>query len=88
MSDAILTCPRCGSEMEERTFGAGRVNVCPTGDGVFLDRADLGRLVEAENDWHDNASARTMPMPRITPDMVAPPARKMKARAWVETLFG
>ena len=56
-------------------------------DGVFLDRSQLGSLIEAEHDWHTNAGQHTAPMPRITPDMTAPPAPAPRARAWVETLF-
>ncbi len=81
------TCPRCGEKMVERTLGATQVSQCPDGHGVFLDRADLGTLVEAESDWHRNAEQRTAPLPRITPDMTAPPAATKRARAWVETLF-
>jgi hypothetical protein len=53
---------------------------------VFLDRADLGSLVEGENDWHANRSTDTARLPRITPDMVAPPARA-RARSYVDSLF-
>jgi uncharacterized protein len=82
-----LTCPRCDQEMESRQLGSGRVSQCPDGHGVFLERAELGNLIEAETDWHRNAGQHTAPMPRITPDMTAPPAAKPPARAWVETLF-
>ncbi|UFN45032.1 TFIIB-type zinc ribbon-containing protein [Nocardioides okcheonensis] len=82
-----LTCPRCGAAMQERTFGGATVAQCPDGHGVFLARADLGVLVEAENDWHANAGQHTAPMPRITADMTAPPAVGKQSRAWVETLF-
>lgn len=82
-----FTCPRCHTEMESRPFGTGRVSRCPEGHGVFLERAELGSLIEAENDWHRNAGQHTAPLPRITPDMTAPPAAKAPARAWVETLF-
>ncbi len=87
-----LTCPRCGTEMVTRTLGGaagdGEVSQCPDGHGVFLARADLGSLIEAETDWHRNASQHTAPLPRITADMTAPPASRTPARAWVETLFG
>ncbi len=82
-----LTCPRCDSEMEIRTLGTGQVSQCPQGHGVFLERAELGNLIEAESDWHRNAGQHTAPLPKITPDMVAPPAARKPARAWVETLF-
>lgn len=69
------------------SLGEGEVSQCPKGHGVFLARADLGALIEAEGDWHRHAGQHTAPMPRITADMVAPPASKPAARAWVETLF-
>jgi Zn-finger nucleic acid-binding protein len=74
--------------MAERMLGQAPVFQCPDGHGVFLDRADLGALVEAESDWHRNASQHTAPLPRITPDMTAPPAAAKRSRAWVESLFG
>lgn len=75
--------------MESRTIGDGEVAQCPDGHGVFLSRADLGAMIEAELDWHRHAGQHTAPLPRITADMTeAPPAARVPARAWVETLFG
>jgi Zn-finger nucleic acid-binding protein len=86
-----LTCPRCGAEMVSRalssSLGEGEISSCPDGHGVFLARADLGALIESESDWHRHAGQHTAPMPRITADMVAPPASRVPPRAWVETLF-
>ena len=86
--DIALDCPVCGTTMDSRPLGDGEVNACPEGHGVFLRRADLGSLVEAEQDWHRHAGQHTMPMPRITADMTAPPAGRTQSQAWVETLFG
>ncbi len=84
-----MSCPRCGTEMVTRSIGDGEISQCPDGHGVFLDRADLGMLIEAEHDWHRHAGAHTAPIPRITADMeAAPPAPRATSRAWVETLFG
>ncbi|GAA5121898.1 hypothetical protein GCM10023339_39370 [Alloalcanivorax gelatiniphagus] len=74
--------------MAEKALGQATVSQCPEGHGVFLSGADLGLLIEAENDWHRNAGQHTAPMPRITADMTAPPAASKVSRAWVETLFG
>ena len=85
-----LTCPRCGAELESRALGAtgeGEISSCPEGHGVFLSRADLGALIQAETDWHRHAGQHTAPLPRITADMTAPPAGRPAARAWVEPLF-
>lgn len=67
--------------------GGGAVHACADGHGVFLRRADLGALVEAEQDWHRHAGQHTMPVPRITAEMTAPPGGRTQSRAWVETLF-
>ena len=85
--DAALDCPVCGTAMTSHLLGDAAVNSCPDGHGVFLRRADLGSLVESEQDWHRHAGQHTMPMPRITADMTAPPAGRTQSRAWVETLF-
>ncbi len=85
-----MTCPQCQSAMSERVLGDVTVHQCTACQGVFLERADLGNLIEAENDWHrDSAGSLTQPMPRITSDMTAPPpASRPTSRAYVETLFG
>jgi len=74
--------------MTTRMLGNASVARCSSCDGVFLERADVGSLVEAENDWHRNAGAHhTEPLPRITTDMTAPPPTRPRARSFIETLF-
>ena len=80
-------CPLCGSEMVVRLRGDAHVSRCPAGHGVFLARADLGALVEAETDWHEQTVQDTAQLPRITSDLTSPPPLPARARAWVETLF-
>lgn len=72
--------------MSERVHERVRVLLCESCGGVFLDRADLGNLVEAETDWHAYRSTDTAQLPRITADMPAPPASP-KPRSYVESLF-
>ena len=72
--------------MVPRTSGHVAVRRCEGCDSVFLERAALGALVEAENDWHAHRSTDTARLPRITPDMVAPPVQP-KARSYVDSLF-
>lgn len=81
------TCPLCGDEMVARLRGDAQVSRCPQGHGVFLARADLGALVEAESDWHRRTVQDTAQLPRITGEMTSPPVAPARARAWVETLF-
>ena len=82
-----LTCPTCEGVMVERSHGRVRVRQCESCRGVFLDRADLGNLIEAENDWHANRSTDTARLPRFTADMAAPPA-SVRARSYLDGLFG
>jgi Zn-finger nucleic acid-binding protein len=83
--DAI-TCPKCAGTMTERSHDRVRVLQCESCRGLFLDHADLGSLVEAENDWHAHRSADTSRLPRITPDMPAPPA-PARSRSYIDGLF-
>ena len=74
--------------MEPRTHGDVSVHRCTGCGGIFLERADLGLLVEAENDWHRYAGPHTEPLPRITADMAAPPPSKPRIRSFIDALFG
>ncbi len=84
-----MTCPQCQSEMSARAIGDVTVHQCTSCEGLFLERADLGNLIEAENDWHRDSGPRTQPLPRITPDMTAPPPSPSRpvTRAYIESLF-
>ncbi|WP_246003984.1 zf-TFIIB domain-containing protein [Nocardioides marmoriginsengisoli] len=82
-----MTCPQCGESMAERTLGHVTIQRCTGCSGVFLGRADLGALIEAENDWHAHQSANTAALPRITSEMSRPPVVPERSRAFVETLF-
>ena len=82
-----MTCPQCGDSMSERILGHVTVQRCDGCSGVFLGRADLGALVEAENDWHAHQSANTAALPRITAGMSMPVPPVARSRAFVETLF-
>jgi Zn-finger nucleic acid-binding protein len=73
--------------MVPKAFGHVSVRRCESCNGVFLDSAALGGLIEAENDWHSHQSANTAALPRITPDMSTPPPSQPRSRAFVETLF-
>jgi Zn-finger nucleic acid-binding protein len=82
-----MSCPKCQSAMSTRALGDASVSQCPSCSGIFLDRADLGNLVEAENDWHHNSGPKTAPLPRITANMTVPPPSPPQARSYIDTLF-
>ncbi len=74
--------------MVARDLGRMSVYKCPEGHGVFLSRADLAEMIDAENDFHrEGGGFHTAPLPRITADMTTPPQVAPRAEAWVATLF-
>lgn len=83
-----LACPVCGTEMTVKGQGRTNIRQCPAGHGIFLERADLAALIDAETDWHrEGGGFHTAPLPRITADMTMPPPPPPKAPAWIATLF-
>jgi len=89
-----MTCPVCQGGMAVHDRLRVPVAQCQTCRGIFLRRSSLADLIETENDWHVSRGPRTQPLPRITPDMTAPPpdvapaAQSRPARSFVDALFG
>ncbi len=48
-----LTCPKCGGQMRSYERNGVTVNQCSECRGVFLDRGELERLVNAENSHYE-----------------------------------
>jgi len=75
---------------DERRNGVP-VSQCENCHGIFLARVDLADMVEGETEWHARRKGQhTQPLPRITPDMAAPPvpAPGKVSRSYLDTLFG
>jgi Zn-finger nucleic acid-binding protein len=83
-----MTCPKCGGVMRAHQLRDVEIARCSSCRGIFLERADVGLLSEAENEWHRGSGPETTPLPRITADMTAPPPGPKRARSFLETLFG
>lgn len=75
--------------MGERRVGDVTVHQCSSCSSLFLDRADLAALVEAENDWYRDRDTgpTTQPLPRITADMTAPPRGAAVTQSYLRQLF-
>lgn len=84
------TCPQCGSEMASRSRGGVTLSQCTACQGIFLARADLGLLIEQENEWHLSSGPTTQPIPRIVPGMTPPPdyVPAKQSRSYLDELFG
>jgi uncharacterized protein len=47
-----LTCPKCHGTMRTYERNGVHVDQCAECRGIFLDRGELDRLIDAENSWH------------------------------------
>jgi Zn-finger nucleic acid-binding protein len=52
-----LTCPKCHGTMRTYERNGVTVDQCTECRGIFLDRGELERLVDAENSWHGAPAA-------------------------------
>ena len=52
-----LTCPKCHGPMRTYERNGVHVDQCAECRGIFLDRGELDRLIDAENAWHGGGSA-------------------------------
>ncbi len=53
-----LTCPKCQGPMRTYERNGVHVDQCTECRGIFLDRGELERLIDAENDWHERPRER------------------------------
>src|SRR4051795_373303 len=47
-----LSCPKCHGPMRTYERNGVHVDQCADCRGIFLDRGELDRLIDAENSWH------------------------------------
>ena len=52
-----LTCPKCHGPMRTYERNGVHVDQCSECRGIFLDRGELDRLIDAENAWHGGKPA-------------------------------
>lgn len=48
-----MMCPKCHSQMRQYERNGVTVDQCGECRGIFLDRGELERLIDAENAWHN-----------------------------------
>ncbi|TYP90314.1 zf-TFIIB domain-containing protein [Blastococcus xanthinilyticus] len=53
-----LTCPKCHGAMRTYERNGVHVDQCADCRGIFLDRGELDRLIDAENAWHGDDAPR------------------------------
>src|SRR3954454_2197499 len=56
-----LTCPKCHGTMRTYERNGVHVDQCTDCRGIFLDRGELDRLIDAENAWHGGGPSTAAP---------------------------
>ena len=56
-----LTCPKCHGAMRTYERNGVHVDQCTDCRGIFLDRGELDRLIDAENAWHGDQEPPAQP---------------------------
>ena len=51
MADTGLTCPKCSGRWDSHDRNGVMIDECAGCQGVFLDRGELERLIDAESDY-------------------------------------
>ena len=62
-----LTCPKCQGDMRQYERNGVHVDQCTECRGVFLDRGELERLIDAERAWTNPPASPAPPSPGERP---------------------
>jgi uncharacterized protein len=79
---ATITCPKCGGEMRTYERNGVVVDQCTECRGIFLDRGELERLVDAEGRHYGDSGDR-----RRDDEHPGERSKKSKKRSFLENLF-
>jgi Zn-finger nucleic acid-binding protein len=89
-----LTCPKCGGQMRSYERNGVTVDQCNDCRGIFLDRGELERLVDAENshyerEYSDRGGDRGYEdrPPRDHDDKRSHKPKKSKKKSFLENLM-
>jgi uncharacterized protein len=78
-----MTCPKCMAEMRHYERSGVTVDQCSECRGIFLDRGELDRLIDAETSFHRPPAPVAAPMRPHYDDR----HRKKKRGSFFEELF-
>jgi hypothetical protein len=68
-----MTCPKCHGQMRQYERSGITVDQCAECRGIFLDRGELDRLLDAENSWHGASQPQSPPPPTQQQPFQQPP---------------
>jgi uncharacterized protein len=87
-----LTCPKCGGQMRSYERNGVTVDQCTECRGIFLDRGELERLVDAENshyerEYSDRGRGYEERPPRDHDEKRGHKPKKSKKKSFLENLM-
>jgi Zn-finger nucleic acid-binding protein len=86
-----MTCPKCHGEMRVYERSGVTVDQCTECRGIFLDRGELERLLDAESNWNSQHAAppgRPAAPPPPPPPPYAAPGYPAAAPAYAQPQYG
>lgn len=81
-----LTCPKCGAEMRSYERNGITVDQCSGCRGVFLDRGELERLIDAEGSYYEREERHEPERPDEEKHGGQKP-KKSKKRSFLENIL-
>jgi Zn-finger nucleic acid-binding protein len=87
-----LTCPKCGGQMRSYERNGVTVDQCTVCRGIFLDRGEIERLVDAENshyerEFSDRSRGYEERPPRDHDERHGHKPKKSKKKSFLENLM-
>lgn len=82
-----LTCPKCGGEMRSYERNGVTVDQCSECRGIFLDRGELERLIDAENSHYEREYGGREHEERRPDKHRGEKPKKSKKRSFLENLM-
>jgi uncharacterized protein len=83
-TQTTLICPKCGSEMRSYERNGVVVDQCTGCKGIFLDRGELERLVDAEGAHYEREYEREYSRDSGERDR---PKKKSRKRSFLENML-
>jgi uncharacterized protein len=87
-----LACPKCGGQMRSYERNGVTVDQCTECRGIFLDRGELERLIDAESshyerEYSDRSRGYEERPPRDHDDKREQKSKKSKKKSFLENLM-
>lgn len=79
-----MNCPKCESEMRSYERNGVTVDQCTGCRGIFLDRGELERLIDAENSFYEGDDRSSEPR---RDEKGGEKPRKSKKKSFLENLM-